>query len=223
MLSLNEDVGTAALVILELGKISTYRLDSCKQWSVGRKTPINSPDIELCSNIAGRQQGKLTYIGENWFWINGKSRNGTYYNRKKIVEERNGSIRPILLNEGDVLEIDSADFNSSDSVWIMFSTRYIDEKWTFYHLENRKEIVIGKNPKQCGIVLVDSNVSEKHAKITHLNGVDYLVDCKSDLGTWVNGKRIVTSVILNEKDIIKIGDSLFIYAGGKLIYNRKSN
>lgn len=214
-------VGKAAIVIFEKGKIRTCILDSRKQWSVGRETPANFPDIVLYSDIAGRQQGQLVYVGEQWFWVNGESRNGTYYNGKKIVAEKNRSIRPVMLSNGDVLRIDSSDFSSPDGVWMLFTTDNVDGNWIFYSLKNKKEIIIGRDPKQSEIVLSKTYISAKHAKITYLNGMYYLSDCQSTAGTWVNGNKISTSVILEEKDRISLCDYNFIFSGGNLIYNEK--
>ncbi len=213
--------GKASIVIFEKEKIRTFILDSRKQWSVGRETPVNIPDIVLYSEIAGRQQGQLVYVGEQWFWVNGESRNGTYYNEKKIHAEKNGSIRPVMLNNGDVLRIDSSDFSSPNGVWILFTTDNIDGNWILYSLRNKQEVVIGRDPNQSEIVLPKTYISARHAKITYLNGKHYLTDCQSTAGTWVNGKRISTSVILEEKDRISLCDCHFIYSGGSLIYNEK--
>lgn len=213
--------GKAAIVIFEKGRIRTCILDSRKQWSVGRETPVNFPDIVLYSEIAGRQQGQLVYIGEQWFWVNGESTNGTYYNGKKIVAEKNRSIRPVMLSNGDVLRIDSSDFSSPNGVWILFTTDNIDGNWVFYSLKNKKEVVIGRDPDQSEIVLSKTYISAKHAKITYLNGKHYISDCQSTAGTWVNGEKISTSVILEEKDRISLCDCHFIYSGGNLIYNEK--
>ena len=215
--------GKAAVVIFDNRKVRTCILDSRKQWSVGRKTPANFPDIVLYSNIAGRQQGQLLYVGEQWFWVNGESRNGTFYNGKKIVAEKNRSIRPIMLSNGDVLRIDSSDFSSPDGVWILFTTDNVDGNWIFYSLKNKKEVIIGRNPKQSEIVLSETCTSEKYAKITYLNGRHYLSDCQSTVGTWVNGKKLATSVILEEKDRILLCDYIFIYSGGNIIYNDKKS
>lgn len=214
--------GKAAIVIFEKGKIHTCILDSRKQWSVGRETPVNFPDIVLHSEIAGRQQGRLVYIGEQWFWVNGESRNGTYYNGKKIIAEKNRSVRPVMLSNGDVLRIDSSDFSSPNGVWILFTTDNIDGNWIFYSLKNKEEVIIGRDPNQSEIVLSKTYISAKHAKITYLNGKYYISDCQSTAGTWVNGEKISTSVILDEKDRISLCDYHFIYSGGNLIYNEKN-
>lgn len=96
----------AKLVILEMGKIRSCSLDVRKHWTLGRTCPGNSPDIPLQSPIAGRKQGEFLYIDGQWFYVDGKSTNGTFYNSKKIRTGLNGKVSPIPLNNGDVLRVD---------------------------------------------------------------------------------------------------------------------
>lgn len=110
----------AAIIVVDNHEIRFQSLTGHTYWSVGRETASNLPDIVLSSPIAGRKQGAFAYIGEEWFWIEGEGRNGTYYNGEKIVVGRRGRIRPRILENGDILQIDSPDFASSAGVFILF-------------------------------------------------------------------------------------------------------
>lgn len=72
-----------------------------------------------------------------------------------------------------------------------------------------KTIVIGRK-EDCDIVLRDSNVSRRHAKIEIVMGSHIISDLGSTNGTIVNGNRI-TSKILEDGDRINLGSTALEY------------
>ena len=213
------EVQEAALVVIEQGQIRTCRLNTEAKRTVGRRTPTAAPDISLISPIAGRHQGELACLAGEWFWINGESRNGTYYNGRKIEPDGDGNTRPIKLDNGDVLRIDTPDFRSPNGVWMLFTTDGVGEEWTFYSMKDKDEVVIGRDPSQSRIAIQRPYISAVHARITCRDGRYYLDDCHSAAGTWLNGRRISGQELLQEKDRISLCDINFIYSGDNLIFN----
>jgi hypothetical protein len=72
---------------------------------------------------------------------------------------------------------------------------------------------IGRAP-ECELVLRDSTVSRRHARLTARDGVLVLTDLGSTNGTRVNGHR-VTEVVLGAGDRVQIGEtSLVVEAAG---------
>jgi hypothetical protein len=69
-------------------------------------------------------------------------------------------------------------------------------------------IRIGRAP-DCELVLRDSRVSRRHARLTARNGVLVLTDLGSTNGTRVNGHR-VTEVVLGAGDRITLGDTTLL-------------
>lgn len=68
--------------------------------------------------------------------------------------------------------------------------------------------VIGR--KEGSLILTDPKVSSRHAKFT-VEDDDFLIwDLASANGTYVNGKKIRGATELNENDVIKIGDTVFV-------------
>jgi hypothetical protein len=67
---------------------------------------------------------------------------------------------------------------------------------------------IGRSP-DCELVLRDSRVSRRHARLTARNGVLVLTDLGSTNGTRVNGHR-VSEVVLGAGDRISIGESTLV-------------
>lgn len=72
-----------------------------------------------------------------------------------------------------------------------------------------KSIVIGRK-EGSDIMLRDSNVSRRHAKIEIIMGKHLISDLESTNGTIVNGNRI-TSIILEDGDQIKLGSTVLEY------------
>lgn len=107
------DMGT--IIIMENGKARYYGLGAQARMTIGRATAQNAPDIPLTSPIAGRNHGEFVYISNQWFYCDKGSRNGTFYNGKKINAGLNGRVRPVMLQDGDVLRIDYDDLNTPDS------------------------------------------------------------------------------------------------------------
>src|SRR5262249_25064877 len=66
-------------------------------------------------------------------------------------------------------------------------------------------IRIGRAP-ECELVLKDTRVSRRHARLHGRNGVLVLTDLGSTNGTRVNGHR-VTELVLGAGDRIEIGDT----------------
>ncbi len=67
---------------------------------------------------------------------------------------------------------------------------------------------IGRAP-ECELVLKDSRVSRRHARLQARDGVLVLTDLSSTNGTRVNGNRI-TELVLGEGDRIQIGDTSLV-------------
>ena len=69
-----------------------------------------SPDISLSFAIGGRKHGEFLHIGENWYYSNGGSLNGTFLNEEKLT----GNTRSVVLNDGVILRIDSQNLERPD-------------------------------------------------------------------------------------------------------------
>jgi ABC transport system ATP-binding/permease protein len=79
-----------------------------------------------------------------------------------------------------------------------------------------KAMRIGRIPDN-DLVLVDLDVSRHHAELRKSpTGTYEIVDLGSHNGTFVNGRRISSSTVLSEADIVGIGHSTFRLAGGEL-------
>ena len=209
------------LVVLEQGRIRCYGMDSKARWTMGRVAAGNTPDIPLTSRIVSRMHGEFILIDGQWFYCDLGSRNGTLHNGVKIRSGLNKRVRPVILENGDILRIDRSEVSRSDprGVWMLFSTESICGEWNYYSFVGKSSVSIGRDAAQCDLVQPLVYVSSMHAKITLRDGNYYVSDCNSTAGTWLNGVKIREPVRLRDKDRISICDCHFIFTGTGLIYN----
>src|ERR1700756_5866458 len=70
---------------------------------------------------------------------------------------------------------------------------------------NKSEVTIGRVQGN-DIVLPKGNVSKRHARIVLKDGKFIIVDLKSTNGTYVNGRKITSPLVVKDSDKIYIGD-----------------
>src|ERR1700749_555390 len=70
---------------------------------------------------------------------------------------------------------------------------------------NKPEVTIGRVQGN-DIVLPKGNVSKRHARIVLEDGKFIIVDLKSTNGTYVNGRKITSPLVVKDSDKIYIGD-----------------
>ena len=156
-----------SLVVLEQGEIKSYRLVFPEKLTIGRATPVSNPDIPLSSPIAGRSHGEFLMMGNQLFYCDKGSKNGTFYNGRKIKQGIKKQINPIMLSSGDILRIDYEDLSRPDprGVWMLITSNAIQGEWSVLSLADREETTIGRNSASCDIVLPCSYISSKHALV----------------------------------------------------------
>src|SRR5687768_12524257 len=70
---------------------------------------------------------------------------------------------------------------------------------------DKPEITIGRVQGN-DVILPKGNVSKRHARIVLKDGKFIIVDLKSTNGTYVNGRKITSPLVVKETDKIYIGD-----------------
>lgn len=70
---------------------------------------------------------------------------------------------------------------------------------------DKLEITIGRVPGN-DLVLPHVGVSRRHARLVVKDGKLILLDLKSTNGTFVNGRRIATPIVITRRDLIAIGE-----------------
>jgi len=86
-----------------------------------------------------------------------------------------------------------------------------NQEGLFLHL-GKKSSVIGRD-EALPLQLEDERVSRKHFQIRYEAKDDsfYALDMKSSNGTYVNGRRSVTEVKLQDGDEVQVGDTRMVF------------
>jgi hypothetical protein len=102
----------------------------------------------------------------------------------------------------DVTELDAPAKGVLGMLWVKEGPR----RGRFYPVKHGTEI----GRKEGDLILDDPKVTSRHAKFT-MEEDDFLVwDLASANGTYVNDKKIREATRLEENDLIKIGDTIFV-------------
>jgi pSer/pThr/pTyr-binding forkhead associated (FHA) protein len=90
-----------------------------------------------------------------------------------------------------------------------------------YYPLGTRTIVVGRQ-EGCPVQVVDDRVSRKHIQIRfepeqgaaggEAAGSYHLLDMKSQNGTFVNGRKIDSEVVLQDEDEIEIGGSRIVFS-----------
>jgi pilus assembly protein CpaF len=70
---------------------------------------------------------------------------------------------------------------------------------------DKSEVAIGRVPGN-DIILAKSNVSKRHSRIVLKDGKFIVIDLKSTNGTYVNGRKVLSPLVVKGADKIYIGD-----------------
>lgn len=74
--------------------------------------------------------------------------------------------------------------------------------------------ILGREAKDCDVVIPNQAVSRVHAQITEVNGQFFLEDLKSRNHTFLNNKQIEGKQPLRDNDRIKICDAMYTFHTG---------
>ncbi len=113
----------------------------------------------------------------------------------------------VLIKQSDADEILSKTFVLMDKpLLVVRKGKNIGQTFT---LNRSVPISIGRS-RVCEIKIEDTTVSGQHCRIIPENGKHFLYDLRSTNGTFVNEKK-VRKVELKEGDVIKVGETHFLY------------
>jgi len=87
-----------------------------------------------------------------------------------------------------------------------FVIRRDNRIWGSFIVRDGTDLLVGRDPDQCGLTLPDPGVSRRHCLISNRSGKVSIEDVGSRNGSFVNGGRVVCSN-LSVGDVIRIGNS----------------
>lgn len=75
-------------------------------------------------------------------------------------------------------------------------------------------VVVGRS-SECDLLVLDPEVSRKHARFDAQNGVVYVSDVGSSNGTFLNERRLDEAIEVRSGDIIDVGTTRLTFVGGE--------
>lgn len=190
-------------------------IDISERMLVGRQTAQNNVDINLNAPFVSRKHGEIVKDDKGYYYTDLGSTNGTYHNGERI-----SAYSKRYLNDGDILHIFSGNTDREFAA-LVFSTDYLEE-WSCESIFLSKEIAeinvgrIGSN----NVLMSDAAVSANHASFFVANSGWSITDHKSTNGVYLNNHRLENAKYLKVGDCIKIVNTLFVFLGNKLLYQK---
>ncbi|OUR93699.1 hypothetical protein A9Q84_19750 [Halobacteriovorax marinus] len=124
--------------------------------------------------------------------------------------------------------LDDDDYEEDDKTQVLqsFATFHLElfgenSPYDKYNIEST-EVIIGRDPDKCHIVLNDPEVSSTHAKLKKNNITCMLEDMQSGNGTILNGERINQAVLTNNDEFI-VGSTTFTFKVGSDFLEKEKN
>jgi predicted component of type VI protein secretion system len=71
------------------------------------------------------------------------------------------------------------------------------------------QLLIGRDSSS-GVAINDAEISRKHARLTFQGGKYVIEDLGSTNGTFVNGQRLVSAVVLKSGDVVSFGEQIVL-------------
>lgn len=84
------------------------------------------------------------------------------------------------------------------------------------NLEDGDEWILGRSPETADLIIDESTVSRKHAKLTRSPEGIYLKNLSKVNPTLINGEEHRENVLLKEGDRVQIGETTFIFSEEKI-------
>ncbi|MFW6029630.1 MAG: FHA domain-containing protein [Halanaerobiales bacterium] len=185
--------------------IETYEFDIGQhRLIVGRDE--KQCDLVILSEVVSRRHMEIIIKGSKCYVMDLGSTNHTYKNKKCIGKE---SLTE--LNLGDQLYIDNNTLTSNKGVIIEYHNRSANESENSYYLHSEKKSVVFGRDTICDIVGTHPMLSRQHFKIKSTERGWVLEDLKSTNGTFLNGNKVTSRILLNNHDEIFAANTRFVF------------
>jgi pSer/pThr/pTyr-binding forkhead associated (FHA) protein len=173
-------VNSNNLIVIENGQLTEYRLDNRNAWEIGRISKGNTPDIGLHAATVSRKHGRFTNMGGFWYYLDYNSKNGTVYKDRRIKPGLNNRIRPVRLDDGDVLIFGGGETAVVDArtIWGMYVKEEFDGHWrtvdskgytNMKFMSGDGETTV-RNPQRGTVIKKEDGIAIYMGDLTYLTG-----------------------------------------------------
>ena len=195
---------------------------------IGCQKEGGAAEIQIDCPFMAELHGKLSREDNRFIYKDLGTEHGTYYNSDiKIGSDRTEGEHFVELEDGDVLRIDApldGNWNQSAAV-VIFREKYdpnvewkaleLNDVHQNYYLSCREESVGEEIQAEQG----EGELPKRYAFLT-FDGKNWTVDeHNTKFGIYVNGELVENRRALKYLDVVRIGRTLFLFLGDRLMYN----
>ncbi len=191
-----------------------------KTMTLGREVPGSKLDIAVDSPIVSRNHGVFSMGPDGFYYQDSDSFNGTFINGTLYRHNVNPCERPIRLNDGDVLRIDTHDTNKThdNAVTIVYSTSY-DKRSKWRRVKAKGEVLpIGLSAKNL-IEFDRSQMRVQNADATVMTFGCNIRNISGRSNIFYNNRFVSGSSLIRSKDVFRIDQNYVYYDKGTFLYN----
>lgn len=179
------------------------------------------------SQYLGTLHGKFIKTLKGYKYIDLGTKYGTYLNSREV---RMKPADPVKLADGDVLRVQGdSGTDAEDVVTFVFRKRYVPhEKWKSLDMKNvSNRIYISRYEEKGGedeAFVEGESIPElpsHYAVLEYEEGQWFLYDESTMYGVYLNNKKISEKSMIQENDVIRIGNTIFIFRKEKLWYSHR--
>ncbi|MBQ1490625.1 MAG: FHA domain-containing protein [Blautia sp.] len=218
----NSDLSTPiSLIIIDTnGKLGEAQMGIRGKEELLLGSSFGENDIVIRSSIVSKSHGAFRRVGDDFYYRDLESHNGTFYDGKAGRRLLKDSSEEVQLHNGDMLRIVAKVAKGEKSILLFYQNDRGGGLWRRFPLINR-ETLVGRSSR-CDIQLIGKGISRCHAMFVRRGGEYLLRDLGSTNGVYINRERISGEVSLHEKDVVQIMESVMIYSGGAIFYRMKT-
>ena len=153
----------------------------------------------------------------------GKSR--IYYNGQ-VLNSWEAGIQPVELREGDVLGLRDTDADEWSCVYVFHRIYSEETVWRTVEMDDtQKHFYISRHEEMKSSEEVQpedvAELPDHYAELFREGQDWYVNDHNTRLGVYVNNRKREERTLLKELDIVRVGNTLFLFKDGKLYYDHK--
>lgn len=180
--------------------LNTKDYEKAKNWG----TPFVK---ELCGILVSHAKSQNYFLSDSvriTFSINENIKTGKFEITTKTANKSELNLTPQISNfEPQTTNIYQNVTNNVQTSLPTFEKVFLNIEGNKYSLE--KEITVIGRTKEADIVINDTGISRKHLEIRKSNNKIFATDLNSTNGSFVEGRKIVTPIALQNKTTIRIG------------------
>lgn len=220
----------AAMFIIVDRKMQIQQIKVTGDMTLGSTRWANTVDVAVDSRILADLHGKIKKTEKSCVFQDVSKKSNTYYNGKLFGSADMDGKWEVELREGDVIRIDepSEGLTSDQAVVMVYHRRY-DTKQQWKKLDlgtGDAKLYISRHEEMVNSDEVQENLAElprHYATLVHEKENWNIEDNNTKFGVYLNSVKIQQPTQLHALDVIRIGDTLFLYNENQLLYNHKES